>query len=85
MSEPCEKRDEVGEIVDDGLDMLPPPVSGIAKVLRRLGSLFIGRERRRRKAKAARQRKWEQAAGRARDASSDATEAAERKAWGTDK
>lgn len=76
MVEKCqEKRDEVGDAIDDGLDMLPSPISGIAKILRRLGSLFWSRKAKARRAKIERQKAWEQAAGENRNASSAATTA----------
>lgn len=71
---PCENNDEVEEIVDDGLDMLPAPFAGIAKLFRRLGSVIVRRKLAKRQARIERQRATAQAAGKAAKASSDATE-----------
>lgn len=71
---PCEEDDEVAEIVDDGLDMIPAPFGGIAKLFRRLGWAIGKRKIAKRKERIARSKVVNQAAGRAAAASSRATE-----------
>ena len=70
--------EEIEDIVDDGLDMIPAPFGGLAKLLRRLASAVGRNAAAKRKAKIDRQRAVYQAAGRAAKASSDATERAKK-------
>lgn len=69
----CDTDNEVEKIVDDGLDMIPAPFGGIAKLFRRLGSAIARRRIARRRARIEREKATAQAAGKAAKASSDAT------------